>query len=356
MMNGRTIKVFLAKGVPEGLRTAEIMNWTGKMLVFPQSQLADFVQRQEANRTGIYVLIGDDLNDPTKKQIYIGESDNISTRLQQHAKDASKDYWEHTIVVTSKDENLSKAHVRYLENRLISLAKQAKQAVIANGNSGAPVTLSESDSADMEFFLSQIQMLLPVLGYSFTQTLPAPAPAVVTGASAPAASNGTSPTPAGTAAPVNTLTSPPLVLAVGSHSASAYETSGVFIVKAGSLAQASATTALGNTYRQKRDALRQIGTFVDAAQPGYWELVEDTGFNSPSAAAAIMLGYNANGRTLWKVEGSGITYKDWQNNQVFASASLTLNALTSSATGVVSPGPSDASLGALTADADLLTE
>lgn len=310
---------------------------------------------QTTSRTGIYVLIGDDLNDPTKKQIYIGESDNVSTRLQQHAKDASKDYWDHTIVVTSKDENLSKAHVRYLENRLIGLAKQAKQAVIANGNSGAPVTLSESDCADMEFFLSQIQMLLPVLGYSFTQTLPVTPPAVITRAPTPDASSSTSPATAGTAAPISTLTSPPLVLAVGSLSANAYEASGVFIVKAGSLAQASATTALGNTYRQKRDALRQVGTFVDADQHGYWELAEDTGFNSPSAAAAVMLGYNANGRMVWKVEGSGITYKQWQNNQVAASASMSGSA-TLSASGAVHPGPSDSSLDALPADADLLTE
>jgi predicted GIY-YIG superfamily endonuclease len=146
-MKGRTIKVFLADGVPDGLRTAEIMNWTGKMLVFPQSQLADFLGRAEAKRTGIYILAGDDPNDPSKERVYIGESDDVYERLKQHAKDVNKDFWSRTVVVVSKDENLSKAHVRYLESRLIALTAQAKRAVMANGNSGAPVSLAESDIA-----------------------------------------------------------------------------------------------------------------------------------------------------------------------------------------------------------------
>lgn len=306
-MKGRTIKVFLADGVPDGLRTAEIMNWTGKMVVFPRSQLPDFIKRPEANRTGIYILVGDDPNDPTKEQIYIGESDDVAVRLSQHAKDTNKDFWSRTVAVVSKDENLSKAHARYLENRLIALAGQTKRAVMINGNQGAPVTLSESDIADMEFFLSQIQVLLPVLGFPFTQPLPSVLqPATTTGVPAPAQPN----------------TSPPLVLTVGKYSASAIEANGAFVVQAGSYLKAKAQPGIGNTYAQKRTSLLQAGTVIPASDPDYWTLTTNVQFDSPSAAAAVIQGYNINGRTAWQVDGTQQTYKEWQEAQLAAAGTV----------------------------------
>ena len=57
-LDGKTIKVFLADGNPKGVLTAEIFNWTGKVLVAPRSQLEKLVKRVELDRTGIYVLVG----------------------------------------------------------------------------------------------------------------------------------------------------------------------------------------------------------------------------------------------------------------------------------------------------------
>jgi hypothetical protein len=57
-MSGRTVKIFLVDGIPSGLITAEIMNWTGKFTVAPRSQLADLAQRDEVKRTGVYFLVG----------------------------------------------------------------------------------------------------------------------------------------------------------------------------------------------------------------------------------------------------------------------------------------------------------
>lgn len=37
-------------------------------------------------------------------------------------------------------------------------------------------------------------------------------------------------------------------------------------------------------------------------------------FRSPSAAAAIVLDRNSNGRIEWKVVGSKMTYHDWQSS------------------------------------------
>ncbi len=52
-----------------------------------------------------------DPDSPTKDRVYVGEGDNVLTRLVKHEGDESKDYWTRS-VVSSKDENLTKAHVR----------------------------------------------------------------------------------------------------------------------------------------------------------------------------------------------------------------------------------------------------
>ncbi len=36
---GRTIRIFLADGSPNGVLTAEIMNWIGKAVVAPRARL-----------------------------------------------------------------------------------------------------------------------------------------------------------------------------------------------------------------------------------------------------------------------------------------------------------------------------
>ena len=41
----------------------------------------------------------------------------LRERLRQHK---NKEFWVSAIVFVSKDENLTKAHVRYLENRLLT--------------------------------------------------------------------------------------------------------------------------------------------------------------------------------------------------------------------------------------------
>jgi len=91
---------------------------------------------------------------------YIGEAEIIHDRLRQHK---NKDFWVQAFVFVSKDENLTKTHVRYLEGRLITDAYAAGRMVVANAqNSGA--RLPESDREDMEVFLEKVHQLLPVLG------------------------------------------------------------------------------------------------------------------------------------------------------------------------------------------------
>lgn len=123
-------------------------------------------KREELQRTGIYILIGPDAQ-TSADRIYVGEADDVFDRLKTHDKDDSKDFWTRAVTITSKDFNLTKAHGRYLESRLIDLAKIAERGIVSNGTSPGPKTLPESDVADMEYFLDQIKLMLPVLGFDF---------------------------------------------------------------------------------------------------------------------------------------------------------------------------------------------
>lgn len=154
-----TIKLFLVDGEPRGLRTAEISNWSGKAVAGPRAELDRLLGRDELKGSGVYVLLG---RDPASDRplVYIGEAEVLADRLRQHRRE---DFWVQAIVFMSKDDNLTKAHIRYLEGRLIQQAKTADRATLKNTNeSGAK--LPESDREEMQIFLDKIGQLLPVLG------------------------------------------------------------------------------------------------------------------------------------------------------------------------------------------------
>ena len=286
-MKGKTIRLYLVDGVPTGILTAEIINWSGKVLVAPRAQLADLAQRPEVKRTGVYCLVGADPQAPSRDRVYVGEGDNVLVRLANHDKDESKDFWTRTAVVISKDENLTKAHGRYLESRLIEMARAADRASLANGTSPEANPLPEPDVADMEFFLGQVQMILPVLGFNFLQ----PKPAHDLGA--PAADR-----------------SPRFMMRDVGTSATAVESGGEFVVIQGSTARRQGVESW-TSYRTLRDQLVVEGKLVDGPDPNFYVFAEDVAFASPSAGAAVVAGRNTNGRQNWKVEATGQSYEEW---------------------------------------------
>lgn len=158
-MAAATIKLFLPRGDAKSLRTAEISNWTGKAIAAPRTELDDLLVREELDKPGVYILVG---NDPQTNALraYIGEAEVIRDRLKQHK---TKEFWVSAIVFVSKDENLTKAHVRYLENRLLAEAAQVNRFTLDQNQAGGS-KLPESDRQDMEVFLERIRQILPVLG------------------------------------------------------------------------------------------------------------------------------------------------------------------------------------------------
>ena len=298
MVNGRSVRLYLVDGSPTGIVTAEIMNWTGHVLVTPRSRLAEALLRTEAVRTGVYFLVGDDPEQSTKSRVYIGEGDSVVDRLKSHAKDAQKDFWTRACLVTSKDMNLTKAHVRYLESRFVELTKAADRANVANGNEPARKNLPESDIADMEFFISQVQVVLPVVGFDFLR--PKVSAKIIN--------------------PVEPSTSAheglQLVLTSGKYGyeARAVELDGEITVLAGS--RGTTESFVTNIYSSLRQQLMSDGRLIQTLDPNFVEFSEDVTFTSPSAAAAVIRNRNTNGRTSWRIASTGQTLKEWQDRQL----------------------------------------
>ena len=157
-MQAATIKLFLPTGEATGIRTAEISNWTGKAIAGPRTEIDKFLKRPELNSPGVYILIGSDESGDSR--IYIGEAECVKNRLKQHK---NKEFWVQVMAFISKDENLTKGHIKYLESELIKKAIAVGKTTLENSQ-GGNAALPESDIADMEVFLSKLYQLLPVLG------------------------------------------------------------------------------------------------------------------------------------------------------------------------------------------------
>jgi predicted GIY-YIG superfamily endonuclease len=290
--HARTIRLLLVEGTPTGIITAEVGNWTGKVVVASRTALPVLKTRPEAKRTGVYLLLGLDPANPLKERVYIGESDDVVGRLDTHNGDEAKGFFGRVCLIVSKDENLTKAHARWLESRLIAQAIGAKRAVVDNCTNPGFDGLPEADKADMHYFLGQIGLVLPVLGIHVLQ----PEPTVSHGPS----------TEADAPLPVVVFE-----MVVGPAKASASEAEGKLVVHKGSTAR-KIGTAGWDTYRKLREQLVADGKLVDSRDEALLEFAEDVAFDSPSAAATVVSASNVNGPLAWKVKGTGMTYRAWQ--------------------------------------------
>jgi len=281
-MTSATIKLFLPRGDAKSLRTAEISNWTGKAVAAPRTEFDDLLAREELDKAGVYILSGSDplTNAP---RAYIGEAEVIRERLKQHK---TKEFWVSAIVFVSKDENLTKAHVRYLESRLLAEATQINRFTLEQNQAGGS-RLPESDREDMEVFLSRIRQLLPVLGSDIL---------------APIAQPAAKEQPGGV-----------LFCRIKGAEARGQRTANGFVVFHGSSAVLEERPSV-ESYPYlvvQRKQLLADGTLVEKS--GFLFFTKDVEFSSPSAAAVVIHGGSANGLIAWRTkDGKSLKQLDEQ--------------------------------------------
>ena len=303
MARGRTLKLYLVDGTASGVITAELGISSVIALVASRTSLPELVRRPEASSTGIYLLVGADPTDPGRSLVYVGEGDQVRTRLTSHDSDETKDFFTKAVFIVSKDENLTKAHGRYLESRIIDAIKRAGRAKLVNGTGPAFRGLPEPEIADMERVIDEIEILLPVLGFDILR----PAGRDF----APPLSKVLELTEVATA--VSQTTSAITFKAdIKRASAKAVEQAGEFVVLAGSTAYRVPNTSLSTPLRNLHQSLVENGSLVPHSDPNLLLFANDVSFGSPSAASSLIGGYSDSGPRTWKVSGTGQSYGEWR--------------------------------------------
>lgn len=296
----RSINIFLLDGDPNGIRVAQISMSTIQAIAFRRNQLRRVREAfPEIERPGVYLLIGTDENDPDRLIAYIGESEGIGARLYTHnSSDAGRDpkgFWTDTVVLISKDENLTKSHARYVEACLIRAVGSNPRWLVPNSKrpSEDAGKLPLPDRAAMEEFVDQTKTLVGALGWDLFREV-----------------RGRLTEPSEQMQPTPVDPSPIFYFRGEGFSAEmTIAQSGDFVVKAGSKARARTTPTIPKGTLALRDTLQKSGVLQEDA--GSLIFASDYSFTSASAAAATVIGASANGRILWKLN-DGSCYADWE--------------------------------------------
>lgn len=254
----------------------ELFNWNGKGFVIPRDRVDEALKRQELETQGIYILIGE--NEDGKTQIYIGETESLANRLRSHNK--NKDFWEVAVCFFSKDANLNKAHVKFLEELIIKEAKEAGRVVLENGNQPQQTRLSESDESEVLIFAENIKLILATIGYTFLKKTEE-----------------------------YEKSDPDIYICEGpdAFAKGRYTTEGMVVLK-DSLVRKEFVDSVPNPHplRNKQAELISQGILVEV-NPAQLKFTQDYVFGSPSTAGAMVKARHTNGWTNWKRESDGKT-------------------------------------------------
>jgi hypothetical protein len=290
-MNGTSLELFFIDGKPDGMLTAEVFGWTGHVLVAPRTRLLDALKRIESSYTGVYILLGDAEGEPLA---YIGEGENIANRIKSH--DAKKDWWTRAVLITSAANNLHKAHVQYLESRLVQIGLNALNVKLENSTNPTLPSLSEAARSNMESFIDQLLMILPAIRVDiFT---------IKTKSDEPERKN--------QSANLDDVPVFELTLKKEGIKATGILEDGEFIVQKGSLARGEyiGDRSEKSYYWKYYDKLVEQGVLAEKGKHKIF--TKSYSFSSTSAAGAVCNGRSTAGPIAWKVKGTKQTYKAWE--------------------------------------------
>jgi len=274
---GKLISIFLIDGIPDGRLVGEISNWTGKAFKIPRKLLKESAKREELVKAGVYFLFGKSEEIPDEDAVYIGEAEETYKRLAQQQK---LEFWSEAVVFISKDENLNKAHVKYLESKLYEIAKTAKRHTITNSSTPTCPAISESEQAVMTEFISNLRILINTLGYKVLEPL---------------------------ADAKEKQRDLYFIKAARGANAKAVVTNEGVVVIEGSEIATSTVPSMASAFINQRQKLIDQGAIKKTSSKLVF--TKDYLFSSPSTAAAVVMGRNANGRIEWK-DKKGKTFKE----------------------------------------------
>ena len=258
---GKTVTTYLIDGDPKGTQYAFISNKICQMFVVPRSNLAYLNTQEKLQKPAFYILLGED--EATRPQAYIGETENFRERVKDH--DSKKSFWQKALIFVSKDADMTKADVQYLEHLAISSAKKANTYVL-NENKQTPKApnLPEYQKDAMNELFEDIQFLASFIGCNIFEFSEPKADILF------------------------------YTKGRGSDARGFYSSNGFTVIKGSTIAHTSAPSL---KWGEKRQKMVKEYTIEDS---GKLILASDITFASPSAAADFCIGTSNNGWIVWK--------------------------------------------------------
>jgi hypothetical protein len=271
----KTLQIFLAEGTPSGIQVAELTTRIIQAVSIPRTRLQAFFERnKEVNHVGTYFLFGAQ-DDASKPKTYIGQTEDLRERLKQHDADPKKEFWTTAVVLISRTDSFTQAHIRWLEWYSIQQTKFANRFHLENGNGGSEPHVTEAIRADLFEIFETGALLIQSLGHPIFEPL-------LKRSAGEESSD----------AVVYWYCKGPDANAIGTM------TSDGFVVLKGSKCRKQFTPgAVDSSFARKREAMINAG--ILKLENDSYIFTEDYLLNSPSRSAAIILGRHSNGWQCW---------------------------------------------------------
>lgn len=259
---GKTVTTYLVDGDPKGTRYAFISNKICQMFVVPRSNLDYLDKQKKLHKPAFYILIGED--EMAKPQAYIGETENFRERVKDH--DQKKTFWQKALIFVSKDADMTKTDVQYLEYLAVQQARQINRySLQENKQTPKEPNLPEYQKDAMDEFFEDIKFLTSFIGISIFET-----------------------------APVNQL---PIFhfKRRGADARGVYDGTGFTILRDSVFSKDAVSSCHAI---ERREMIIKDYTHIN--ENGKPVLTSDVSFSSPSTAASICGGCSSNGWVDWK--------------------------------------------------------
>lgn len=266
MTRGKTIQIYLIEGTPRGIKLADITSNIEQAIYIPRIKLNDASKRHEVSKPGVYFLFGED-DESAKPKAYIGKSKNCLDRINKH--DYNKKFWNYAVLIVSKTDSFTPAHIEFLEQLAIEKARESNKYKLENEVNPRPFKVPETLEADLLDNFDTIKILLSTLGFTIFETIE------------------------------KETKSKNLLYCRGKNviAEGEYRDDG-FVVFKGSKANLELSKTSGPTIVNLRRKLLNDEVLIQKGQ--VLEFKESYLFSSPSSAATQVLARNANGWTEWK--------------------------------------------------------
>lgn len=264
MIIGRTISIYLPDANPQSIKICDFHDSIVEAIYIPRAKLTDTSSISELTQPGVYFLVGE-RNEIGKPTVYIGESEVLLTRLNEHNK--NKDFWNLAICFVSEKNNLNKAHIKYLENHACEQAILVNKCTLENNNTPPKPQLTNPDRDFTLRFFEELKIIIATLGYPIFEQAK------------------------------RTKSNLYYCKSKDADAIGEYTEEG-FIVNKGSKSNINEVKSIQKSVSVFRANLVEKGILKE--NNGVYLFQENFTFSSPSTAAAVVLGRSANGWTEWK--------------------------------------------------------